>query len=286
MDEDERAEKMREKLQRRAERVAASASDTPTALHSLGILLAKSVDPLLDNPKYGDFADPITVDIAPDYVEYVSNPMDLSTLQLRARALSYDSVEAFRRDLYLIESNCEAYCTTKFPDLIPIAKELVEEWENRIVSDNMLQQMQELEGLVRSAGGVEKSYLQSLVGAIAGGSTNVAIEEKRQSEGEVVKKEETNKGEKQETMEKGEDKKGADQVIVNGGEDAKNIECDEAKKEQSLANHSTMNGASAGGKDSDGEVGKVNGTADASTADKVAIDNGKTGMEAMQVDEK
>ncbi|ORX68225.1 Bromodomain-containing protein, partial [Linderina pennispora] len=48
---------------------------------------------------------------APDYYEVIENPMDLSTMAKKLRALHYNSKDEFWTDVQQIRDNCYTYNT-------------------------------------------------------------------------------------------------------------------------------------------------------------------------------
>ncbi|KAM0731850.1 Bromodomain-containing protein-like protein [Formica fusca] len=55
------------------------------------------------------FGQPVNTKEVPDYLEIVSHPMDLSTMQAKLEKQEYDSIAAFETDFNLMVSNCLAY---------------------------------------------------------------------------------------------------------------------------------------------------------------------------------
>jgi len=55
------------------------------------------------------FARPVQLEIAPDYLVIVKNPMDLQTMMSKVEAFDYDSLDEFAHDLLLIPINCMLY---------------------------------------------------------------------------------------------------------------------------------------------------------------------------------
>ncbi|XP_046465542.1 bromodomain-containing protein homolog [Neodiprion pinetum] len=55
------------------------------------------------------FGQPVDTDQVTDYLEIVSHPMDLSTMQAKLEKQEYDSIGAFEADFNLMVSNCLAY---------------------------------------------------------------------------------------------------------------------------------------------------------------------------------
>ena len=51
----------------------------------------------------------------PDYLEYIKQPMDLSTIQDKVSSLQYDNLEDFHNDIHLMISNCMIYNSKDTP---------------------------------------------------------------------------------------------------------------------------------------------------------------------------
>ncbi|XP_012522804.1 peregrin [Monomorium pharaonis] len=55
------------------------------------------------------FGQPVNIKEVPDYLEIVSHPMDLSTMQTKLEKQEYDSIASFEGDFNLMVNNCLAY---------------------------------------------------------------------------------------------------------------------------------------------------------------------------------
>ncbi|XP_020284727.1 peregrin isoform X3 [Pseudomyrmex gracilis] len=55
------------------------------------------------------FGQPVNIKEVPDYLEIVSQPMDLSTMEAKLKENEYDSILAFEADFNLMVNNCLAY---------------------------------------------------------------------------------------------------------------------------------------------------------------------------------
>ncbi|KAJ8668318.1 hypothetical protein QAD02_009981 [Eretmocerus hayati] len=55
------------------------------------------------------FREPVNVEEVPDYLDIVTHPMDLSTMEAKIDRLEYDSISAFEADFTLMINNCLAY---------------------------------------------------------------------------------------------------------------------------------------------------------------------------------
>ncbi|CAN4104007.1 unnamed protein product [Withania somnifera] len=93
---------------------ANSAPGTPSEPHS-GIPLPdkKTLELILDKLQkkdiYGVYAEPVDPEELPDYHEVIENPMDFGTVRNKLGTGSYDTLEQFERDIFLICSNAMQY---------------------------------------------------------------------------------------------------------------------------------------------------------------------------------
>ncbi|XP_014212581.1 peregrin [Copidosoma floridanum] len=55
------------------------------------------------------FGQPVNIEEVPDYLDIVTHPMDLSTIEAKIDSQEYDSISAFESDFNLMVSNCLAY---------------------------------------------------------------------------------------------------------------------------------------------------------------------------------
>lgn len=63
----------------------------------------------ITEPAMGPFEKPVPVAVYPDYLQHVSEPMDLSTIDRRIKSGTYESPEDFEYDMTLTFRNCEIY---------------------------------------------------------------------------------------------------------------------------------------------------------------------------------
>jgi len=80
------------------------------------------------------FLKPVSKKDAPDYFEYVKQPMDLSTIRQKVKRLDYKSREEFRQDVVLIVDNAHIYNDGRNPGIPPLADKLLE------VCDDLLEE--------------------------------------------------------------------------------------------------------------------------------------------------
>lgn len=71
------------------------------------------------------FMRPVSKREAPDYLDIVQNPMDLSTIREKARRMEYRNRDEFRRDVWLINFNAHRYNDGRNPGIPPLADELL-----------------------------------------------------------------------------------------------------------------------------------------------------------------
>lgn len=64
-----------------------------------------------NHPSAWPFYKPVTEDVAPQYYDIITNPIDLSTMQKCLRNLTYSSKQEFFNDIYLMCENCRTYNT-------------------------------------------------------------------------------------------------------------------------------------------------------------------------------
>ncbi|XP_042461128.1 transcription initiation factor TFIID subunit 1-like isoform X1 [Zingiber officinale] len=85
------------------------------------------------------FLKPVTKKEAPDYLEIIDHPMDLSTIRGKVRNLEYKSREDFRHDVWQITFNAHLYNEGRNPTIPPLADDLLE-----LCDDLLLQRHEEL----------------------------------------------------------------------------------------------------------------------------------------------
>lgn len=72
------------------------------------------------------FLKPVTKKEAPDYLDIISHPMDLSTIRDRARRMEYKNRDDFRHDMCQIVLNAHKYNDRRNPGIPPLADQLLE----------------------------------------------------------------------------------------------------------------------------------------------------------------
>ncbi|XP_038685966.1 uncharacterized protein LOC119985703 isoform X2 [Tripterygium wilfordii] len=72
-------------------------------------VLALILDKLQKKDIYGVYAEPVDLEELPDYLDYIDNPMDFSTVRKKLANKSYGTLEQFESDVFLICSNAMQY---------------------------------------------------------------------------------------------------------------------------------------------------------------------------------
>ncbi|CAE5959072.1 unnamed protein product [Arabidopsis arenosa] len=72
------------------------------------------------------FLKPVSKKEAPDYLDVVENPMDLSTIRDKVRKIEYRNREQFRHDVWQIKYNAHLYNDGRNPGIPPLADQLLE----------------------------------------------------------------------------------------------------------------------------------------------------------------
>ncbi|KAL5992407.1 hypothetical protein ACLOJK_013325 [Asimina triloba] len=84
------------------------------------------------------FLKPVSKKEAPDYLDIIERPMDLSTITEKVRRMEYKSREDFRHDVFQIAKNAHVYNDRRNPGIPPLADQLLE------LCDYMLDQRADL----------------------------------------------------------------------------------------------------------------------------------------------
>ncbi len=69
------------------------------------------------NPQSSHFMEPVSLDVYPDYADYVKRPMDVGTAWKKCADGCYSHELELATDLCLIMENCHLYCDSRFPEL-------------------------------------------------------------------------------------------------------------------------------------------------------------------------
>ncbi|XP_058273572.1 bromodomain-containing protein 1 isoform X3 [Hemibagrus wyckioides] len=97
----------REKLKR--EEIKLQQSILEVQLSPLNILLKAVLDQLQEKDQAKIFAQPVSIEEVPDYLDHIKHPMDFSTMRKRIDAQAYSNLEDFEADFDLIIANCMKY---------------------------------------------------------------------------------------------------------------------------------------------------------------------------------
>ncbi|MBN3322283.1 BRD1 protein, partial [Atractosteus spatula] len=97
----------REKLKREQVKVHQAAMELQ--LTPFLVLLRSTLDQLQEKDAAQIFAEPVNLKEVPDYLEFISQPMDFSTMRSKVEAHSYCSLADFEGDFNLMVSNCLKY---------------------------------------------------------------------------------------------------------------------------------------------------------------------------------
>ncbi|KAJ4958846.1 hypothetical protein NE237_025957 [Protea cynaroides] len=93
----------------------------------LANILEKIVETLKDTYDVSYlFLKPVSKKEAPDYLDIIKQPMDLSTIREKVRKMEYKSREDFRHDVWQITFNAHAYNDGRNPGIPPLADQLLE----------------------------------------------------------------------------------------------------------------------------------------------------------------
>uniref|UniRef100_A0A5F8HD44 Bromodomain and PHD finger containing 3 n=1 Tax=Monodelphis domestica TaxID=13616 RepID=A0A5F8HD44_MONDO len=97
----------REKLKREQVKVQQAAMELE--LTPFNVLLRTTLDLLQEKDPAQIFAEPVNLSEVPDYLEFISKPMDFSTMRLKLESHLYHTLEEFEEDFNLIVTNCMKY---------------------------------------------------------------------------------------------------------------------------------------------------------------------------------
>ncbi|MCL7041639.1 hypothetical protein MKW94_025685 [Papaver nudicaule] len=92
--------------------------------------LSNTLDEILDGLKNVPevsylFLKPVSKKEAPDYLDIIERPMDLSTIREKARRMEYKNRDEFRRDVWQITYNAHMYNAVRNPGIPPLADRLL-----------------------------------------------------------------------------------------------------------------------------------------------------------------
>ncbi|KAM7170284.1 bromodomain and PHD finger-containing protein 3 isoform 1-T1 [Macrochelys suwanniensis] len=97
----------REKLKREQVKVQQAAMELQ--LTPFNVLLRTTLDLLQEKDPAQIFAEPVNLNEVPDYLEFISSPMDFSTMRRKLESHLYRTLDEFEEDFNLIVTNCMRY---------------------------------------------------------------------------------------------------------------------------------------------------------------------------------
>ncbi|XP_069094857.1 bromodomain and PHD finger-containing protein 3 isoform X4 [Pleurodeles waltl] len=97
----------REKLKREQVKVQQAALELQ--LTPFNVLLRTTLDLLQEKDPARIFADPVNLKEVPDYLEFISRPMDFATMRQKVDSHLYQNLEDFEEDFNLLVTNCMRY---------------------------------------------------------------------------------------------------------------------------------------------------------------------------------
>ncbi|TMS16432.1 Bromodomain and PHD finger-containing protein 3 [Larimichthys crocea] len=99
----------REKLQTRTGNVKVHQAALEMQLTPMLVLLRSTLEQLQEKDTAQIFAQPVNIKEVPDYLEFISQPMDFSTMVSKLESHTYHSVADLEADFSLMVSNCLLY---------------------------------------------------------------------------------------------------------------------------------------------------------------------------------
>ncbi|PVD24392.1 hypothetical protein C0Q70_14874 [Pomacea canaliculata] len=97
----------REKLKREQLRLHQMALELQ--LQPFTLLLRQTLDQLQEKDTESIFAEPVSLEEVPDYLDYIKTPMDFSSMRAKVDGHEYRSLDDFHDDFELIVNNCITY---------------------------------------------------------------------------------------------------------------------------------------------------------------------------------
>lgn len=97
----------REKTKRELMRI--KEKELELQIYPLQYLLRRLLSALIERDTNEIFAEPVDVSQVPDYLDFIKQPMDFSTMRDKLDAGHYPTVEAFEKDFHLMIQNCMTY---------------------------------------------------------------------------------------------------------------------------------------------------------------------------------
>jgi bromodomain and PHD finger-containing protein 1 len=97
----------REKTKRELMRI--KEKELELQIYPLQYLMRRLLQTLKERDNNDIFADPVDISQVPDYLDFIQQPMDFSTMQNKLDAGQYPTLEAFEKDFNLMIHNCTVY---------------------------------------------------------------------------------------------------------------------------------------------------------------------------------
>ncbi len=102
-------ELIRKREQRKREIVATDAEIASVRCCPFAVFLRNVLDSLRAVDAQEIFAEPVSLDDVPDYLEHIKAPMDFATMSQKLDAFRYDTFASFESDFNLMVDNCMSY---------------------------------------------------------------------------------------------------------------------------------------------------------------------------------
>lgn len=97
----------REKTKRELMRI--KEKELELQIYPIQYLMRRLLQTLKERDTNDIFADPVDISQVPDYLDFIQQPMDFSTMQSKLDAGQYSTLEAFEKDFNLMIHNCTVY---------------------------------------------------------------------------------------------------------------------------------------------------------------------------------
>lgn len=97
----------REKTKRELMRI--KEKELELQIYPLQYLMRRLLQTLRERDTNEIFAEPVDVSQVPDYLDFIQQPMDFSTMHNKLDSGQYTTLEAFEKDFYLMIHNCTVY---------------------------------------------------------------------------------------------------------------------------------------------------------------------------------
>lgn len=102
-------ELIRKREQRKRELIVVQSTHTQIKLDPFNYFLLKLLDCLQEIDVQEIFAEPVSLDDVPDYLDHITKPMDFQTMRQKLDLHSYKSIDELEADFALMVENCLSY---------------------------------------------------------------------------------------------------------------------------------------------------------------------------------